>query len=87
MNDADLQRDVGRLEGRVGMLEARFDRAEDAINKRFDEIGEKLDKAIGILAASKGERSGVSEVLRWGVTFITMASGWIAAIWHIKLGG
>lgn len=43
---AELQRDVGRVEGTLAAVEKRLDRFEENVNGRFDEIKGLLSDAL-----------------------------------------
>ena len=57
----DLQRDVGRLEGRFAAMEKRLDHLEKAVNDGFDKVAggiEKIDKRLAQIEAKELERKG-----------------------------
>lgn len=56
---SDLQRDVGRLEGRFAAMEKRLDHLEKAVNDGFDKVAggiEKIDKRLAAIEATLTER-------------------------------
>ena len=56
---ADLQRDMGRVEGKQDAMGARLDRLEKAVNDGFD----KIDKRLAGLEAKENERKGAMALL------------------------
>ena len=62
----DLQRDVGRLEGRFVAMEKRLDHLEKAVNDGFDKVAggiEKIDKRLAAIEAKELERKGAWKVI------------------------
>lgn len=63
---SDLQRDVGRLEGRFAAMEKRLDHLEKAVNDGFDKVAggiEKIDKRLAAIEAKELERKGAWKVV------------------------
>ena len=63
---SDLQRDVGRLEGRFAAMEKRLDHLEKAVNDGFDKVAggiEKIDKRLAAIEAKEAERKGAWKVV------------------------
>jgi len=73
---SDLQRDVGRLEGRFAAMEKRLDHLEKAVNDGFDKVAsgiDKIDKRLAAIEAKEAERKGA-----WKV--IALVAGGVSAI-------
>lgn len=83
----DLNRDVGRIDGRLTALEARSDRFEAGTQGRLGSIEAKLDSIAAALAAGGGARKGVGDIIRWGVSIATAASGWAYLLFHLPPPG
>ena len=60
MNDAQLQRDLGRLEGKV-----------EALDKKIDDMSGKLDIALGQLNRARGAGIAGASVVSALVAFAT----------------
>ncbi len=63
---SDLQRDVGRLEGRFAAMEKRLDHLEKAVNDGFDKVAsgiEKIDRRLAAIEAKEAERKGAWKVV------------------------
>lgn len=68
-NHSELQRDIGRMEGKQDAMGARLDRLEKIIEDGFDRINQRLAG----LEASENKRKGA-------VSFLTVIASVISAL-------
>lgn len=58
----DIQRDMGRMEGKQDAMGARLDRLEKIIEAGFEKVDEgfeKISERLTVLEADKAERKGM----------------------------
>ena len=85
-SDAGLQREVGRLDGRLSAIEARMDRFESTVLSQLEGIQDKLN-AISLAVATGGAKAaGHGDVVRWAVMLMAAASGWVFNVTHLFTG-
>lgn len=78
----DLNREVGRLDGRMQAMESRIERHEDDVRSRLDKMDGKLDEIQETLAKAAGERSSSSSIGHWVLAAITALAAWF----HVDIG-
>ena len=71
----DIQRDLGRMEGKTDAMGARLDRLEKAVADGFDRIDARLAK----IEAAESQRSGAFKLGHWLFVAATGLVSFLAA--------
>ena len=79
MNDRNIDRDFGKMEGRLDSLEKQHHELRSSIDKRLTDIEDKLQGMTDLLQQS----IGASKIVRWVVGFFAAVGGVIA--WYFEV--
>lgn len=77
----DIQRDLGRVEGRQAAMGAQLEKLEKAVDEGFREVTESLEAInarLGKIETAETERKGAWKAIAALAAFVAGIVGWLA---------